>query len=89
MSMPTKKTVPVCSACGTVRPKLFAIEGAVKPMASTCIASAAQTSPKMRNSFLWKLPVPAASSASSTVIARVAISSTPARRRRIAAFLAA
>ncbi|MNS88097.1 hypothetical protein D3C72_1220600 [compost metagenome] len=45
--MPKKNAVPVCSACGTVRPKVAAIEAAVKPTARTCMASAAQTRPKM------------------------------------------
>jgi hypothetical protein len=48
-SMPTKNSVPVWSACGTVMPNVFAIDGAEKPIDSTCIASAIQTRPKMAN----------------------------------------
>ena len=50
ISMPRKNTVPVCSASGTVSEKVAAIEAAVKPTASTCMASAAQTRPKMPSS---------------------------------------
>ncbi|MNS71170.1 hypothetical protein D3C72_1045290 [compost metagenome] len=50
ISMPMKKSVPVCSACGTVMPKVFAMDGAEKPMDSTCMASAIQTRPNITNS---------------------------------------
>ncbi|MNS45019.1 hypothetical protein D3C72_774770 [compost metagenome] len=59
--MPTKKNVPVCSAWGTVMPNVLAIDGALKPMDSTCMASASHTSPKMTNNRYWNLPTPAAS----------------------------
>jgi hypothetical protein len=58
--MPIKKKVPVCSASGTVLPKVLAMDGALKPMDSTCMASASQTRPKMTNSRYWNLPTPAA-----------------------------
>ena len=50
ISMPMKKKVPVCSASGTVLPKVLAMDGALKPMDSTCMASASQTRPKITNS---------------------------------------
>ncbi len=60
ISIPTKNIVPVCSAVGTGMPNVAAIDGAVKPIDSTCIASASQTRPKMTNSRYWNLPTPAA-----------------------------
>ncbi|SPA39821.1 hypothetical protein CBM2606_A40160 [Cupriavidus taiwanensis] len=68
ISMPTKNMVPVCSAVGTGMPKVAAIDGAVKPIDSTCIASASHTRPNMTNSRYWKRPTPAARMPCSIVI---------------------
>ena len=49
-NMPRKNTVPICKAVTRSRPKLAATEGQAKPTAMTCIASAAQTIPKIASS---------------------------------------
>ena len=54
-------------------PKVFAIEGALNPMDSTCMASAIQTRPKIMNRRYWNFPTPAAWSPCSTVIGNVDI----------------
>ena len=46
-NIPRKNRVPVCSATFISTPKCLAIEGAAKPTAITCIASAAHTRPKI------------------------------------------
>jgi len=65
-SMPTKNSVPVCKACGRVSANVVAIDGALKPIDSTCMASASQTRPKIRKMRYWNLPTPAACRACST-----------------------
>ena len=77
--MPTNRAVPAWIACEIDSPKLAASEGAAKPIASTCIASAAQTSPKIASSRYWNGPVPAASSAWSIVLGRMGRRSSLAR----------
>lgn len=59
MSMPTKNSVPGLKAWGRVMPKDLAIDGALKPMDSTCMASASQTRSKITNRRYWNLPTPA------------------------------
>ncbi|MOA60895.1 hypothetical protein D3C78_1859030 [compost metagenome] len=59
INMPMKKNVPLCNACGTVMPKVLAIEGALNPIDSTCMASAIQTRPNITNNRYWNLPTPA------------------------------
>ncbi|MNZ95681.1 hypothetical protein D3C78_1148460 [compost metagenome] len=59
ISMPMKKKVPVLKASGMVMPKVLAIEGALKPIDSTCMASASHTRPKITKSRYWNFPTPA------------------------------
>ncbi|MNL40013.1 hypothetical protein D3C87_1623290 [compost metagenome] len=67
-SMPRKKDVPDCRASGMVTPNVAAIDGALKPIARTCIASAAHTRPKMMKRRRWNRPTPAASMPCSMLI---------------------
>ncbi|MNW10613.1 hypothetical protein D3C71_2078650 [compost metagenome] len=59
ISMPMKNKVPVLKAWGMVMPKVLAMDGALKPMDSTCIASASHTRPKITKRRYWNLPTPA------------------------------
>ena len=68
--MPMKKKVPVLRASGTLMPKVLAIDGALKPIDSTCIASASHTRPKMTNSRYWNRPTPAVRMPVSTLMGR-------------------
>jgi hypothetical protein len=71
--MPIKNNVPLWSACGIAIPKVFAMEGAVNPIDSTCMASAIQTRPKMTKRRYWNFPTPAVRMPCSTVVAKVDI----------------